>query len=130
MIVQHQKQQQSICKLPSWKYMQTRRGNCRSWKTAVIPRSFLYTRKFTDSICSTVQSYQSYSPHLPVQEWLLKCKRSRPSVPRSLSGHPVLLSPHCTGQSPAQGGCINHNFSSVGVLPPFLLQLISDNHRK
>lgn len=29
MIVQHQKQQQSICKLPSWKYMQTRREYCR-----------------------------------------------------------------------------------------------------
>lgn len=90
MIVQHQKQQQSICKLPSWKYMQTRREDCSGWKRAVIPRSFLHTRKFTDSTCSTVQSHTSCSPHLPVQEWLLKCERSRLGALRSLSGHPVL----------------------------------------
>lgn len=60
MTVQHQKQQQSICKLPSWKYMQTRREDCHGWKKAVIPKSFLYTQKFKDGTCSTVQSHQLF----------------------------------------------------------------------
>lgn len=124
MIVQHQKQQQSICKLPSWKYMQTRREGCHGWKKAVIPKSFLYTGKFTHSTCSTVQSHWSYSPPLPGQEGLLKCERSRPSAPRSLT-----LCCHAHA-SPAQGGCMNHDFSSAGVPPLFLLELILDNHRK
>lgn len=121
MIVQHQKQQQSICKLPSWKYMQTRREDCHAWKRAVISKSFLYTRMFTDSTRSTVQPHWSHSPR-PAQEQLLKCKRSR------TSDHTVLPWPCCTGQSPAQGGCTNHDFSSA--LPPFLLELVWDNHRK
>lgn len=114
MIVQHQKQQQSICKLPSWKYMQTRREDCHGWKRAVIPKSFLYTRMFTDSTCSTVQSHWSHSPSCPGQEWLLKCERSSPRAPRSPSGHPELPCPCCTDQSPAQGGCTNHDFFICG----------------
>lgn len=78
MIVRHQKKQQSICKLPSWRYMQTKRENCSSWKTTIIPRSFPYTRRFTDSVYiythSTVQLYQNYSTQSPFKRTALQCK--------------------------------------------------------
>lgn len=44
MIVRHQKQQQAICKLPSWKYVQTEGDDQSSW-TATTPRPFPYTRE-------------------------------------------------------------------------------------
>lgn len=71
-IVPHQKQQQAICKLPSWKYMQAKREGCSSWKTTIIPRTLLYARKFTGSTCRTLYSYTQILPHrLPLKECLL-----------------------------------------------------------
>lgn len=73
MIVRHQKKQQSICKLPSWRYMQTKRENCSSWKTTIIPRSFPYTR-FTDSIYIVLYSYIKIVPQSPFKRTGLHCK--------------------------------------------------------
>lgn len=97
MIVRHQKKQRSICKLPSWKCMQTKREDCSSWKTTIIPRSFLYTRKFTDSTYLVPYGYTKIIPRrLPLKAWLLKCKpkRSIPNAPRSYTGDTVLPSSH------------------------------------
>lgn len=94
MIVRHQKKQQSICKLPSWKYMQMKREDCSSWKTTIIPWYFLYTRTFTNSTYTVLCSYTKIIPHRrPLKEWLLKCKpkRSIPNAPRSYTVLPSSL---------------------------------------
>jgi len=103
MIVRHQKKQQSICKLPSWKYTQMKREDCSSWKTTIIPRSFLYARKFyRQYIHSTVQLYQNVSTQTPRGRTALKHKprRSAPSAVRSCTGYGVLPSSHRYSPAP------------------------------
>lgn len=87
MIVRHQKQQQAICKLPSWKYVQTEGDDQSSW-TATTPRPFLYTRELQ-------------TPHTAPCGWTDATPEPSEQLFQFTPKSCRFCAPSCSGQGPA-----------------------------